>query len=99
MLAAGAISYFMASPQVAAASVAAFLLSEFADWAVYTFTRRPFSQRILLSSALGTPLDSIVFLALIGHLSAAGVLAMTLSKMLGALVVWWMVRRRETAPA
>jgi len=99
MLAAGAISYLMAGPQVAVASVAAFLLSEFADWAVYSFTRRPFSQRILLSSALGTPLDSIVFLAMIGHLSATGVLAMTLSKMLGALVVWLMVRRRETAPA
>lgn len=96
MLVAGVLSYFMASPYVAAASVSAFLVSEFADWAVYSFTKRPFSQRVLLSSAVGTPLDSAVFLALIGHLSVIGVVVMTLSKMLGALLVWWMIRRRET---
>jgi uncharacterized PurR-regulated membrane protein YhhQ (DUF165 family) len=95
MLVAGALSYVMAGPAVAFASVAAFLISEFADWAVYSFTGRPFAQRILLSSALGAPLDSVVFLGLIGHLSVAGVVAMTASKMIGALLVWWMVRRRE----
>jgi len=95
MLIAGALSYYMADPFVAAASVTAFLISEFADWAVYSFTGRPFAQRILLSSLIGTPIDSAVFLAMIGHFSAAGVIAMTASKMLGALIVWWMVRRRE----
>lgn len=100
MLLAGVLSYLMASPFVAAASLAAFLISELADWAVYSFTGRPFSQRVLLSSAIGTPLDSVIFLAVIGHLSLAGVIAMTVSKMLGALVVWWMIRRKEsdTAP-
>jgi len=97
MLTAGVISYLMADPYVAFASVAAFLVSEFCDWAVYTFTGKPFSQRILLSSALGTPVDSVVFLALIGHFSITAVVLMTLSKMLGAVVVWWMVRRREMA--
>ncbi len=96
MLAAGILSYFMASPFVAVASVAAFLISEFADWAVYSFTGRSFARRVLLSSAVGTPIDSAVFLALIGQFSAIGVLAMTASKMLGALLVWWMIRRRET---
>lgn len=95
MLAAGAISYYMADPFVAAASVSAFLISEFADWAVYSFTKRPFAQRVLLSSALGTPLDSVVFLAMIGHLSVSGVVAMTASKMLGAVVVWMLIRRRS----
>lgn len=99
MLVAGAISYVMADPYVAAASVAAFLISEFADWAVYSFTKRPFSQRILLSSAIGTPLDSVVFLLMIGHFSLVGAIAMTISKMLGAVVVWYMVRRREQAVA
>lgn len=97
MLIAGALSYVMASPFVALASVTAFLISEFADWAVYSFTGRPFSQRVLLSSAVGTPLDSAVFLSMIGHFSVTGVVVMTLSKMVGALVVWWIVRRRETA--
>ena len=97
MLIAGGLSYVMADPFVAAASVAAFLISEFADWAVYSFTGRPFAQRVLLSSAVGTPLDSIVFLGMIGHLSMVGVAAMTLSKMLGALAVWWMICRQDTA--
>jgi queuosine precursor transporter len=95
MLLAAALSYVMASPFVAVASLSAFLISEFADWAVYSYTRRPFSQRVLLSSLIGTPLDSVVFLAIIGHLSVAGVAAMTISKMLGATAVWWLVRRRE----
>jgi len=99
MLAAGALSYVMANPFVAAASVAAFLISEFADWAVYSFTGRTFAQRVLLSSAVGTPLDSVVFLAMIGHLSATGVIAMTASKMLGALAVWWMLRRQDVPAA
>ncbi len=99
MLVAAGLSYAMADPFVAAASLAAFLISEFADWAVYSFTGKPLSQRVLLSSALGTPIDSVVFLAMIGHLSVVGVVAMTLSKMVGALMVWWLVRRRETVVA
>ena len=95
MLAGAAISYVMAGPAVATASAAAFLVSEVADWAVYSFTRRPLSQRILFSSALGAPIDSVVFLGGIGLLSAAGVVAMTASKMVGALIVWWLIRRRE----
>lgn len=94
-----ALSYVMANPFVAMASAAAFLISELADWAVYSFTGRPLSQRILLSSVLSTPIDSAVFLALIGHLSAVGVATMTASKMVGALIVWWMIRRRELAAA
>ncbi len=99
MLAGVAISYFMAGPQVALASAAAFLISEFVDWAVYSFTRRPLSQRILLSSALATPIDSVVFLGLIGALSPVGAVAMTVSKLIGAGIVWWLVRRRELAAA
>jgi len=99
MLVSAALSYVMANPFVAVASLSAFLISEFADWAVYSFTRRPFSQRVLLSSLIGTPLDSAVFLAIIGHFSLVGVVVMTLSKMLGALAVWWLVRRREAQAA
>jgi hypothetical protein len=93
MLAGGALSYAMADPFIAFASVAAFLVSEAADWLLYTVSRRPFHERILWSSALSTPLDSAVFLALIGHLSIWGVAVMTLSKMLGAGAVWSLLRR------
>ena len=99
MLIAAALSYVMADPFVAVASLAAFLISEFADWAVYSFTGWSFRQRVLISSAAGTPVDSIVFLGIIGHLSVIGALAMTGSKMLGALLVWWLIRRREAAAA
>jgi uncharacterized PurR-regulated membrane protein YhhQ (DUF165 family) len=99
MLLAGAISYFMAGPVVAAASVIAFLVSEFADWSIYSFTGRKFSERILISSAVSTPLDSLVFLYLIGAASATGVALMTASKMVGAFLIWWLVRRRELAAA
>lgn len=91
-----AISYFMASPQVALASAVAFAVSELVDWAVYTFTGRPLSERILYSSILGTPVDSVIFLSMVGFFSVAGAIAMTLSKLLGALIVWWLIRRRET---
>jgi len=94
MLIAAALSYVMASPFVALASLTAFLLSEFADWGLYSFTKKPFADRILWSSALATPIDSMVFLAMINHLSVTGVVAMTISKMLGAIIVWQIVRRR-----
>ena len=41
MLVGVAISYIMANPFVATASAVAFLFSELADWAVYTYTKRP----------------------------------------------------------
>ncbi len=95
MLAGAILSYVMADPFVAIASAAAFAVSELVDWAVYSFTGKSLSERILYSSALGTPVDSAVFLAGVGLFSAAGVAAMTASKMIGALAVWWMIRRRE----
>ncbi len=95
MLTGGAISWFMASPHVAAASLCAFLTSEFMDWAVYTFTGKPFSQRILLSSALSTPVDSMVFLGMLGMFSVSSVVVMTISKMVGAFIIFFLARRRE----
>lgn len=97
MLAGAALSWWMASPYVAVASATAFLISELADWAVYTWTRRPLHERILWSSALGTPVDSAVFLLLIGHFSWLAVVLMVASKMVGALVVAEGLRRRATA--
>ncbi|MDR1359386.1 MAG: VUT family protein [Deltaproteobacteria bacterium] len=95
MLLGGLLSWFMAAPVVAVASVCAFLAGELLDWAVYTGTRRPFSQRVLLSSAISTPVDSAIFLGLMGIFSFPGLLFMTAGKMLGALVVFYLTRRRE----
>ena len=93
MLIGGLLSYIMADPFVAIASVTAFLISESADWAVYTWTKKPFAQRILISSIVSTPIDSAVFLAMIGHFSILAVVLMTISKMIGALIVWKIVHK------
>jgi uncharacterized PurR-regulated membrane protein YhhQ (DUF165 family) len=94
MLIGAALSYLLASPFVAFASLAAFLASEIIDWLVFTFSGKPFAQRILLSSAISTPVDSAVFLALIGHFSVTAVILMTASKMVGAALVWKLEARR-----
>jgi hypothetical protein len=97
MLVAGGISYFMSAPVVALASVTAFLISEAIDWAVYTFTRKPLSQRILLSSAVAVPVDTIVFLQMVGFFDWTAVVLVSAAKMLGALVFWAVLNRREKA--
>lgn len=97
MLVAGGISYFMSAPVVALASVTAFLISEAIDWAVYTFTRKPLSQRILVSSAVAVPVDTIVFLQMVGFFDWTAVALVSAAKMLGALVFWYVLRNREAA--
>jgi len=87
-----ALSYLMADPYVALASLVAFLISELVDWYVYTFTGWPLGQRILLSSAISTPIDSAVFLEMIGHFSWFGFALMTAAKMLAAGAIWWRLR-------
>ena len=89
------LSYFMADPFVAVASVVAFAISELVDWGVYTFTKRPLKDRILLSSALGTPVDSAVFLLILGFFSPLGFLLMTVAKMLSAILVWWRIKNED----
>jgi queuosine precursor transporter len=95
MIAAGGISYFMSAPVVAIASLSAFLVSEALDWAVYTFTRKPLAQRVLYSSALSVPVDTFVFLHLVGIFDWTGFLLVVIAKMVGALVFWAILRSRS----
>jgi len=58
-----AISAGLAPPTLVVASAAAFLLSEFADFAVYTpLARRRLVVAVIASSVVGLVVDSIVFL-------------------------------------
>lgn len=60
-----AISGFLAPPAIVVASVAAFLLSELADFAVYTpLQKRRFVTAVIASSLIGLVVDSVVFLQL-----------------------------------
>jgi uncharacterized PurR-regulated membrane protein YhhQ (DUF165 family) len=85
---------------VVIASGAAFLISETVDWAVYTFTKRPLSQRIMLSSMLSAPLDQIAFIYLAsfvvpGIFAWGTVVTGIVSKLLGAAIVAYTVGRGE----
>ena len=63
IVAGAAISAGLAPPSLVLASAAAFLLSEFADFAVYTpLARRRLVLAVFASSLLGLVVDSIVFL-------------------------------------
>lgn len=95
-----AMSFVMAPAEIALASGLAFLISESTDWAVYTLSQKPLSQRIMLSSCRSAPLDTMVFLlganmavpGLFSRLTAVSAIA---SKLVGAWVVSRLVRHSE----
>ncbi|WP_137127664.1 VUT family protein [Roseomonas sp. HF4] len=63
VLAGAALSAFVAPPALVVASAVAFLLSEFADLAVYTpLQRRRLVLAVAASGAVGLVVDSVVFL-------------------------------------
>jgi len=84
IVAGAAISAGIAPPSLVFASTTAFLLSEFADFAVYTpLARRRLVLAVVASSAVGLIVDSIVFLWL-----AFGSLEFLLGQIVGKA---WMV--------
>ena len=84
VLAGAAISALLAPPSLVIASAVAFLLSEFADLAVYTpLARRRLIAAVVASSIVGLVVDSIVFLYL-----AFGSLDFLLGQIVGKA---WMV--------
>lgn len=99
-----ALSALTSPPQIVLASAVAFAISETVDWAIFTFTRRPLSQRILWSCAASAPLDTLVFLyganmVTPGVLAWSTALTSIVSKLSGAVVVWLIIRRREQKAA
>ena len=86
------------------ASGLAFLISETVDWAVYTFSKRPLSQRIMTSSLASAPLDQLVFIGLAaqvvpGIFAWGTILTGIASKLLGAWIVSRIVARQEMRAA
>lgn len=101
-------SFYYSWPVIALASGVAFAISETSDWLIFTFTKYRLSTRILLSSALAAPIDTTVFLygADLARQMQLGDPAGTMfnvpnwvlfiiGKMIGAVVVSYMIRRRE----
>ncbi|MBN8543058.1 MAG: VUT family protein [Alphaproteobacteria bacterium] len=98
------ISYKMAGPEIAIYSGLAFAISEFVDWCVYNFTKRKFSTRVLISSAVSAPVDTAVFLmganmVVPGIFSYSTMLTSIASKMFGAYIVYRIVRYNEKKEA
>ena len=94
-LAAGVITWFMTTPALAVASITAFAISEMADWAVFSFTGKPLQKRILISSLISVPLDTLAFLYLSGYLAPLSFSTETLSKAVGVAIVWMLLKLRE----
>lgn len=89
---------------VVVASGLAFLISETVDWAVYTFSKRPLSQRIMLSSVASAPLDQVVFIGLASYVvpgifAWGTILTGVASKLFGAWVVSQIVAAQERRSA
>jgi len=99
-LVAGIITFFMVDRAIALASITAFILSEMTDWAIYSFTKRPLQQRILLSSLVAVPLDTLAFQYLANYLTPAAFTTEVLSKALGVFIVWYLLKlRADSRPA
>jgi len=98
MLIGAALSYFLASKALAIASVSGFAVGEVMDWAIYTFTKKPLSQRLIWSAVLSSPLDSWVFLGVSGRLHWLTFTVMTLGKIMGVIVLWSVWKIRATRP-
>ena len=95
MLIGAFLSYMMANPYIAVASLVAFLVSETVDWGVYSFKKKPLNERILISSLISTPIDSAIFLIMIGNFSVLATTTMFMSKMFAALVIWYWLGKKN----
>ena len=95
MALAAVLSYVLGDPAVALASATAFAVSETTDWLVYTVTKRPFADRVLLSTCASAPIDSAVFLTL-AHIFTWTLFFIGLtSKCTAGLIIWMLLRWRQ----
>ena len=91
MVISGALSYLMANPFVAIASITAFAVSEGVDYLVYTFKNGTHKQKVILSSVLSVPVDTFIFLYVIDSASWISFSVMCFSKIvaLSYLTIKW----------
>jgi len=92
------ISFLLAEKQAAFASLSAFAVGETLDWIIFTCASYSLSKRILLSSFISMPADSIINLGCLHQLNAVGLTIMLLTKSAGILLLWIIWRTRTTRP-
>jgi uncharacterized PurR-regulated membrane protein YhhQ (DUF165 family) len=95
MIIGAALSYVLATPDIALASASAFIVGELVDWSLFTFTKKPLSKRLLLSAIVSSPFDSVVFLYVSGRFHWLPVVIMTLGKFIGVFALWAMWKFKE----
>lgn len=95
MIAAAVLTYVFADQTIAIASLSAFAVGECIDWAIYTFTGKTLSQRILWSSCTSSPIDSVIFLVQMGRFTYFEWAIMSVAKIVGAVALWgwWRIKR------
>ena len=98
MLIGGGLTYLLVNHTLAIASISAFLVAESIDWSIFSFTKKPLSERLIWSSMLSCPADSYVFAHLAG-LHSLDIILMTITKFLGVVIIWyiWKFRRSQQA--
>lgn len=92
------------NPQFAVANMAAAAASEVADYFIYSFTKKPFHQRILLSSFAAAPVDSAVFLNVTDFLkilpfpifTMAGIITGASAKLIAAFFIYYYYKKEES---
>lgn len=98
-------SYLAAGPELAIASAVAFAVGELVDFSIYTFSKRPFAQRVLISSLCAAPVDTFLFFATadfmhlipgVQMLSWPTVTTETISKIAAAAFVYQRIKSRTT---
>ncbi len=110
VMAAGMLaSYLMAGGVVATASAVAFAVGELLDFGVFTFMRgQPFARRMLASSLVAAPVDTVLFFAVadmlhmvpgVQTLSWPTVASETLSKLAAAAFIYARINKRRLALA
>ena len=88
MIIGASLSYFLATPAIALASACSFMIGEIIDWLIFSYTKKPLSQRLILSSIASSPIDSAVFLAFADRLSPLPFIIMSAGKVLGVILLW-----------
>ena len=71
---------------LALASASAFIVSEFIDWFIFTYSKRPFGQRVILSNLFSTPIDSALFVIVAFGWSWPAIWGQTIIKFLSSIL-------------
>lgn len=97
IIAGAALSWALATPALALASGVTFLVSETADWAVYTpMRRRGWARAAVLGNGTGAVVDTFLFLWLAGFPILAAVPGQLVGKAYATIIyllAGWAVRR------